>query len=475
MEINNWMVQIEHLVGSIDHGEVQTYSICTIPDELREPKKDAYIPKLVSVGPLHRGATRQLDLMEEPKLRYLKNFLQRQGSLEEGVESASMLGDRLSRCGIDVLNMDTVIRACYGGDLKLGSHELTKIMMVDGCFLLEFLLRLEDYLSLQQEERDKKYSEDPFFAKEKKVISVLNDVTMMENQIPLVVLKKLYRKVYHNGSEMKDDHQVVNLVRRTFGYQPQNNSCAAHILHLMHSFTVHQGQQIQKGVKPACKELKRCATTLLAAGISIIPTASSNSNAGNNGNIFVDKFDFHIIFNSKDAVLEIPPLLIKKTTEVRWRNLIALEQTRIWIRCKYTSYALFFRGLICCKHDIEWLEKKGVIVNESNMSNEELLKMFRSLSKGAEHMDSSYSELCERLNKQRVKQVTQVLLGLITIIWHYCWRFLEVTMFYLRNSYRILIRDHIPTVWKFLAVVAATALLILTIMQTYYSSGSSGK
>ncbi|RYR26833.1 UPF0481 protein At3g47200-like [Arachis ipaensis] len=469
----SWMVPIEFMVGCLDHGEVQACSICRIQDELREPKSDAYVPKLVSVGPLHRGATRHLVMMEEPKWRYLKNFLERQGSPEENVS----LGSRLINCGADILKLDTVICASYGGDLELETHELSKIMIVDGCFLLELLLRLDDYMSLRQEERSSKYANDPFFETEKKVASVLNDITMMENQIPFVVLKKLFRKVYRDGSKMENDHRVANLVSRAFGYPAgplQNNSGTAHILHLMHSSTVEHGHQIQTGARPACQELKQCATRLLAAGISIIPAVGNcNCNCNRNGS-FVDKFDFDIRFNTKDAVLEIPPLRIKESTEVRWRNLIAWEQSRIRIRCKYTSYALFFRGLICCKHDIGWLEKKGMIVNESNMSKEELLTMFRSISKGVEHMDSSYSELCVTLNEHRVKRVTQVFHGFTTITWHNCRRMFEVIMFYWSNWYHILISEHIPTVWKFMGVVAAIVLLVLTIMQTYYSARSSG-
>ncbi|MED6167940.1 hypothetical protein PIB30_007612 [Stylosanthes scabra] len=490
---DSWMIPIHFMVGSLDHGEVQACSICRIHDELRERKRDAYVPKVVSVGPFHRGATRQLVMMEEPKWCYLRDFLERKGSSQE--ENVS-LGLRLRNCGANILNLDTVISVSYGGDLKLGTHELSKIMIVDGCFLLEFLLRLDDYMSLRPEERLNKYANDPFFETEKKLVSVLNDITMMENQIPFVVLKKLFRKVDHDGSKMMDDHRVANLVSRTFGYPLPNNSGKAHILHLMHSSTVEHDHQTQTpGARPASQQLKRCAKRLLAAGISILPATSNcycncKCNCNGNGNVncncnctkcncrnnnsFVSKFDFDIRFRAREAVLTIPPLHIKETTEVRWRNLIAWEQSRIWIRCKYTSYALFFRGLICCKHDIEWLENKGVIINETKMSNEDLLRMFQNIPMGAEHMDPSYSELCASLDEYRAKRVTQVFHGFSIISWHYCRRMLEVIMFYWRNWYRVLIRDHIPTVWKFMGVVAAIVLLVLTIMQTYYSARSSG-
>jgi len=58
--------------------------------------------------------------------------------------------------------------------------------------------------------------------------------------------------------------------------------------------------------------------------------------------------------------------------------------SKIWIRCKYTSYALFFNGLICCELDIELLQKKGVIVNELKKSNKDLLILFRTIAKGAD-------------------------------------------------------------------------------------------
>ncbi|KAL2337814.1 hypothetical protein Fmac_012260 [Flemingia macrophylla] len=231
----------------------------------------------------------------------------------------------------------------------------------------------------------------------------------------------------------------------------------------MHLSTVEHGPHKRKEAK---KELKRCATRLRAAGIAI------HAKKPNSQLQLVDSFNFDINFN--DNKLEIPTLLINETTEVKWRNLIAWEQSKISIRCKFTTYALFFGGLICCKHDIELLEEKEVIVNEAGKSKGDLLKLFLSIAEGAEHMDSSYGETCDRLNKYRAGKVATRFQWLPIVTWHKCRHAFQIIAYYAVNWYIILIRDHLTTVWKCLGVFVATMLLVLTLMQTIYSARSSG-
>ncbi|KAL4338132.1 hypothetical protein AHAS_Ahas12G0179600 [Arachis hypogaea] len=498
---SEWMIPVEVMLGSLDHGEVQACSISRIPDEIRAPKQECYKPKLVSVGPLHRGATRQILLMEEPKWRYAKSFLDHKVQNNQGGHKNKEPGPR--EWGKEILKLDKVVRASYGGDLDLDPQDLAKIMLlkfkcnlyslnkvhlymlqVDGCFLLELLHRLGEYMDPHTNQGET-FSNDPFLETEEKVQCVLNDISMLENQIPFIVLKKLYNNVFpennnnYNRNKVAEDHRVADVMRKAFGYNSKDRHGSAHMLHLMHLSTVEEdNNQEAKRLRQACRELKRCATRLRAAGITIKPTnsnsiANGNVNANtsvNNQHKLVDIFDFNISFNEQDKILEIPALHIKETTEARWRNLIAWEQSRIWIRGKYTSYALFFQTLICCEHDLKFLEKKGVIVNEFKKSNAEIMTMFRTISDGVDHMDSSYSDHCMKLNAHRTTLVTKAFREWPIITWHRCRHVLETLVFYWWNWLAILIRDHIPTVWKFFGVVAAIVLLVLTIMQTYYSA-----
>ncbi|KAK7349865.1 hypothetical protein VNO77_07661 [Canavalia gladiata] len=458
--VPEWMVPVEIMLGSLNHAEVQACSISSIPDELQAPAQDSFKPKEVSIGPLHRRSTKHLELMEETKWNYMNEFLKRKGCPDQ----TKTLEEKLIECGTEIRNLDRAINASYGGYIESEPNELAKIMIVDGCFLLEFLLRLETYTVELEEGQIKSFSGDPIFQDKKKVLSVLNDITMLENQIPFIALKKLYRKVFPLPvhTEIGDDHRVAKLVREAFGYPLVDSLGGAHILNLMHLSTVEHDKVERKGAK---QELKRCATRLRAAGITIQAKTTFQS-------ALVDRFDFNINFS--DGVLTIPQLYIKETTEVKWRNLIAWEQNKISVCCKYTSYALFFKGLICCKHDIKLLKKMKVLVNKTKKSNDDLLTLFRTISKGAEHMDSSYGELCATLNMYRKREITAAFQGLPIITWHKYKHVSEIILYYWGNWYSILIRDHIPTVWKFVGVLAAVLVLTLTIMQTYYSARSSG-
>uniref|UniRef100_A0A151UFN4 Uncharacterized protein n=1 Tax=Cajanus cajan TaxID=3821 RepID=A0A151UFN4_CAJCA len=115
--------------------------------------------------------------------------------------------------------------------------------------------------------------------------------------------------------------------------------------------------------------------------------------------------------------------------------------------------------MICCPHDIELLEHVGVLVNESEKSNEDLLKLFHTICEGVEHMDSSYSEDCAKLNKYTTTSLLTMLKNWPIVIWHHS----------------ILIKEHIPTVWKLIGVLAATVLLGLKVAQTYYAAHSHKK
>ncbi|XP_027337048.1 UPF0481 protein At3g47200-like [Abrus precatorius] len=448
----SWMVPIEVMLGSLSHGEVQACSISIVPDEIRKAGENSFKPKVISVGPLHRGTTRDLQLMEEPKWSYMNKFLQRNEN--------QVVGKTLQDYGDDILGLVKKISASYGGTVQSEPNELAKIMIVDGCFLLNLLIRLGDSITRNESSVD---PEDPILENEEKVVSVLNDITMLENQVPFIVLKRLYKKVFKNSN----DNEVANIVRKAFGYPEVNSSGGAHILHLMHLSTVQQNTQHIN--KRADKELKRCAARLIAAGVTIQP---ADDHGGCNNNL-VNKFNFDI--NCTDSELKIPVLRVKKTTEVRWRNLIAWEQSKIWVSCQYTSYAFFFQGLICCKHDIEILLAKGVIVNDSGKSIGELWDLFLTISKGAERMNLRYEGICKDLNKYRGRKVRTVLQEKPIVTWHKCRRVSDNMVYYGKKSYRSLISDHIPTIWKLIGVLAAALLLVLTIMQTYYAAHSSGK
>ncbi|TKY63478.1 UPF0481 protein [Spatholobus suberectus] len=471
----SWMVPIQVMLGTIRHREVQACSISKVPDKIRKPNKGAYMPQVVSIGPYHRGSKTDLLLMEQPKWSYMLFLLERSQFQEEQENTEEEIGNapsKLKNCGEIILELDNIVRASYGGNIQSEPVELAKTVLLDGFFLLEFLLRLRKYVEALSEKVGNGGGgddEDSIFESQDKLLSVLSDLLLLENQVPFIVLKKLYRKLFPiDDVPIEEDHRVANLALEALGYPLViPTSGVSHLLHLVHLSIVnhHEGRH---ETRHARQELKRCATRLRAGGIAIRVRPANRSNVGYA--IACDSFDFGIDFNN--GVLEIPQLRIKESTEVKWRNLIAWEQSRIGNRRKLTSYALFFQGLICCGHDIELLERVGVIVNESGKSKEDLLKLFSTICEGVEHMDSSYSGVCAKLNKDTARG-TQALKKWPMVTWHQCRRIFAIIAYYWKNWYGILIREHVPTIWKLIGVLAAIALLGLTIAQTYYAARSS--
>ena len=101
------------------------WSIYKVPSRLRELNKDAYTPRVVSIGPFHSGQEK-LEDMEVHKTRYMRSLINR-------TTDPSLT---FSKCGKAILSIEETARVCYycEDDQNLGS--LAEILLVDGCFIL---------------------------------------------------------------------------------------------------------------------------------------------------------------------------------------------------------------------------------------------------------------------------------------------------------------------------------------------------
>ncbi|OIW01197.1 hypothetical protein TanjilG_10358 [Lupinus angustifolius] len=256
------MHSIKVTLGSLDHREVKSFisSIASVSSKLRKHNEEAYSPKLLTIGPIHRGTSSHLLAFEEHKWRYMLALLHR----TRNPVSA------LDECGRIILGLDDAVRASYGGYIKYDSHELAIIMLLDGCFLLELLLRCapQDMVHQILNEDNHHGSLDPILGHNEMLPFVLIDLTLLENQIPFFVLKTLARILLSDIFTSQVDHLVSDLTLSLFGFPLIRCPPVAHFLHLMHlSSIIDEGQ---KG-KQAQQELKCCATRLRASGITLRP------------------------------------------------------------------------------------------------------------------------------------------------------------------------------------------------------------
>ncbi|EPS62678.1 hypothetical protein M569_12114, partial [Genlisea aurea] len=181
-----WLIRIKtDLQELADASSQSTHwskkSIYRIPASVTDLHKRAYTPQIVSIGPYHHGQPHLLP-MEQHKRRALLHFLKRAkkpidafvGALSPMVDDLKEAYDRLDPSWED------------DGD---GSKFL-KMMITDGCFILEVLRKTMDPAGCAEAYAPK----DPIFSDHGRlhVVPYLKrDMLMLENQIPMAVLDTL--------------------------------------------------------------------------------------------------------------------------------------------------------------------------------------------------------------------------------------------------------------------------------------------
>ncbi|XP_043705189.1 UPF0481 protein At3g47200-like [Telopea speciosissima] len=159
-------------------------SIYRVPKLLRKIKPEAYTPHMVSIGPYHRYK-KHLQPMEAHKLRYLNDHLSRESSspstLANYVKAMTELEDRT--------------RQCYSEMIQLKSDdEFVKMMLIDGCFILELILRTKL-------DKSRHRGNDLILNATWLLHVIKRDLILLENQLPFFVLECLYNLFTKNSSD----------------------------------------------------------------------------------------------------------------------------------------------------------------------------------------------------------------------------------------------------------------------------------
>ncbi|PIA25486.1 hypothetical protein AQUCO_11300006v1 [Aquilegia coerulea] len=349
--------------------------IYMVPSVLRSVNELAYSPKVVSIGPLHRGKE-ELLAMEVHKQRYLKDFLDQNAkiSLEECVKSLQGLEEKA--------------RSYYAEPICLSSNDFVEMMLLDGCFVLELFLR-DKHPKLRNRV-------DPIFKNSRLPTWVYNDLFLVENQLPFFVIEHLYSlsngcscsEQYTSFSSRDKIHtEKCSFLELTLGYfnyfgsyinrsklllPKKSDFHVNHFLHLLQiSYQPSEARLEPKG--NGRLEFIPSATELHEAGIKFKKLTGVKS--------FMDvKFT--------NGVLEIPYLHIGETTYLRFPNIIAMEQCGVSKTTYFTDYCLLMACLINSSSDVKLLKGLGIIGNFVGCSDnwvcskEEVSRIFDKLCKG---------------------------------------------------------------------------------------------
>ena len=172
--------------------------IYKVPRKLRQVNKEAYTPKLISIGPFHHG---EKDLMGEKelrdeenenvlsdmemlKVRYFKYFCDRTGKRQK--EIAKIIEENEAK-----------IRHCYAEIIKLNSKDFVKMVLLDSTFIIELFLRnqenekrIQENEPLLKNDAKKEDEEDYILSKPWLEEGIKQDLMLLENQLPFFILKE---------------------------------------------------------------------------------------------------------------------------------------------------------------------------------------------------------------------------------------------------------------------------------------------
>lgn len=236
--------------------------------------------------------------MEEHKLRYLQYFL-RLASL------------RIEDCVNLVRTWEAQARSCYAETVDQTSDEFTKMILVDGRFVVMVIV-FDYYRQLIQ-------TGDRLFYQPYLINDVTVDMALIENQLPFFVIKRLYNFVLSstNQTELVPEFASIrNLVYAFFKPfipvdKPTEDNKISRVSHFVDFIRLsYQPTSQTFGPKSAEINLTRNASHLHAAGVKF---------EGVTGNSPMD-------IEFADGVLKIPHLKIDDDSEIIFRNLVAFEQ-----------------------------------------------------------------------------------------------------------------------------------------------------
>ncbi|TVU02340.1 hypothetical protein EJB05_52191, partial [Eragrostis curvula] len=186
-----WVVQIrsslqeDAATGDEDDDNGIPVSVFNVPKPLQVHKPEAYTPQLIALGPYHHWRP-ELYEMERYKLAAARRAQKR---LRDGAKLDGLV-QKFAR-------LERKVRAYYHRYLDFSGETLAWMMVVDGAFLLEFLqiydVDVEDAAGGRALKRvSSRMAHLVDFAGRKSAHSIiLRDMLMLENQVPLFLLRKI--------------------------------------------------------------------------------------------------------------------------------------------------------------------------------------------------------------------------------------------------------------------------------------------
>lgn len=398
-----------------------TCSIFRVPQSMIDCNGRWYEPRVVSVGPFHRGQTR-LEMIQEHKWRYLNVLLTRTQNLT--------LEDYMK----SVKSVEEEARECYSETIHMDSEEFNEMMVLDGCFLLELFRKVNNLVPFEPN--------DPLVAMAWVLPFFYRDFLCLENQIPFFVLETLFDLT--RGDNKNETNASLpslafaffnNMMHRTDEDLARFKELRAkHLLDLLRSSFIPESQlhtppETNPGKEKMPSHIIHSISKLRRAGIKLRELKDAES---------------FLVVRFRHGAIEMPAITVDDFMSSFLENCVAYEQCHVACSMHFTTYATLLDCLTNTYKDVEYLCDQNIIENYFG-TDTELARFVNSLGRDvAFDITQCYlKDLFEEVNEYYKSS------------WHVEWATFKFTYF---NS---------P--WSFVSALAALVLLVLSVIQTVYT------
>ncbi|KAK2995071.1 hypothetical protein RJ640_028241 [Escallonia rubra] len=382
--------------------------------------KKEYDPVVVSLGPYHHNKG-ELQLAEKFKSRTLQMFL------------ASCEGITIDDLCEGVLAMVDIARSCYveGSTDAYDDEEFSRMMLMDACFILTIIC--SEIFDWRYMGNQRPHTKNTNFAL---TLSLgARDDTKVDHVV-LLYHEHLVHRERTSEPEGRTSSTSVSQQRPSHLLEMYRTSFLRFDSNQKHSpkakFRV-DGKNRFTNYTHSC----RSTTELKAKGIHFRPSTG--------------KYLTDIDFNSFGfyGQLEIPSRVITPSAKAIFLNLIAYEMSPHTPNdFSVTSYIGFMKSLINHPDDVKVLRSNHILLNKLN-SDEELAKMYMEIS------IPTVNNAIFMIVQERIQE-------------HYNSRG--------KTWIAQMISRYLSSPWTAIGLLAATSLLVLTFLQTYFTiSPRSGK
>ncbi|KAK1437427.1 hypothetical protein QVD17_03218 [Tagetes erecta] len=424
---HQWVIRISKTFET--HLQVDTdLPICIfqVPESLITENRESYVPKSIGLGPLHHFHTNFYTNQEQIKLFTAKIFLTPYKIASDFTQ-------------VVVENLKQLVpeaRCCYDLYFDVDDDMLAWVFALDGVFLIDMLTKVSEGNALE----------------------CFEDIVMLENQIPIIVLTEIRTALEEHVSGHCNNSFLSNLIvkicetRSPLKFSKRISRLDLDIINRFHLLDcmyhlivnhnvvaknqllrpnfledvdledVENAVQMASDICPGANAILQPLMILLKLPwdkiISLIkkmlgenpavleidiPSASELKNIGKIEFCMTPGGIRDVEFDDETHTFYLPILSLKSDSEVILRNLVAYEELMFkkgtFSSLDLTQYVDLMCGIIDSAKDVRILREKHII--EGDLEDDEVVKIFNGISKSSLKTEevSGLQKTVDRVNK----------------------------------------------------------------------------